>query len=146
MKKLVITSFSFLIFFCSYSQNEKIEKEIRQMEEKRVAAYIKKDTAALLKILAPEYCANRPLGVVSTREKVLELVLTDSISFSSYKFEIEHIIIKKNFVITMGNDTVEPRGNNRNAGQTLKRRYTHIWSKENGNWLLIARHANIVCQ
>ena len=64
MKKLVITSFSFLIFFCSYSQNEKIEKEIRQMEEKRVAAYIKKDTAALLKILAPEYCANRPLGVV----------------------------------------------------------------------------------
>lgn len=100
----------------------------------------------MLKILAPEYCANRPLGVVSTREKVLELVLTDSISFSSYKFEIEHIIIKKNFVITMGNDTVEPRGNNRNAGQTLKRRYTHIWSKENGNWLLIARHANIVCQ
>ena len=116
------------------------------MEEKRVAALIIKDTAALLKIWAPDYCANRPLGVVSTREKILELVLTDSLSFSSFKFEIEKIIIKKNFVITMGNDTVEPSGKNRNAGNTLKRRFTHIWSKENGNWLLIARHANIVCQ
>ena len=116
------------------------------MEEKRVAALIIKDTAALLKIWAPDYCANRPLGVVSTREKILELVLTDSLSFSTYKFEIEKIIIKKNFVITMGNDTVEPSGKNRNAGNRLKRRFTHIWSKENGNWLLIARHANIVYQ
>jgi len=146
MKKLIITSFSLLIFFCSYSQNEKIEKEIRQIEEKRRSAFMTKDTAALLKIWASDYVANRPAGLVSTREKVLELVLTDSLSFSSFKFEIEKIIIKKNFVITMGNDTVEPSGKNRDAGKTLKRRFTHIWVKESGNWQLLARHANIVCQ
>jgi len=37
----------------------------------------------------------------------------------------------------MGNETVAPSGNNPNAGKTLKRRYTHIWSKENDNWILI---------
>jgi ketosteroid isomerase-like protein len=146
MKKLIITYFSVFIFFCSYSQNEKIEKEIRQMEEKRVSALLIKDTAALLKIYSPDYIVNRPIGIVSTREKLIERIVADSLSFNSYKFEMEKIIIKNNLVITMGNETVEPRGKNRDAGKTLKRRYTHIWSKENGNWVLIVRHANILCQ
>ena len=146
MKKLSITYFSVFIFFCSYSQNEKIEKEIRQMEEKRVSALLIKDTAALLKIYSPDYVVNRPIGIVSTKEKLIERIVADSLSFNSYKFEMEKIIIKNNLVITMGNETVEPRGKNRDAGKTLKRRYTHIWSKENGNWVLIVRHANILCQ
>ncbi len=116
------------------------------MEEKRVSAFIIKDTAALLKIYAPDFVVNRPIGIVSTREKTIERIVADSLSFSSYKFEMEKIVIKKNLVITMGNETVEPRGKNRDAGKTLKRRYTHIWSKENGNWVLIVRHANILCQ
>ena len=146
MKKLVITGFSVFIFINSYCQNENIEREIRYVEEKRVAALRTSDTAALLKIWAPDYMVNRPAGVVSTRDKALELVLTDSLIFTSYEFEIEKILIKKDFVIVMGNDTVIPSGNNRNAGKTLKRRYTHIWTKENGNWRLFARHANILCQ
>jgi ketosteroid isomerase-like protein len=146
MKKLIITYFSVFIFFCSYSQNEKIEKEIRQMEEKRVSALLVKDTAALLKIYSPDYIVNRPIGIVSTKEKLIERIVADSLSFNSYKFEMEKIIIKNNLVITMGNETVEPRGKNRDAGKTLKRRYTHIWSKENENWVLIVRHANILCQ
>ena len=146
MKKLIIAFFSLLCFFCSYSQNERIEKEIRQKEEIRVAAFRTKDTAALSKIWAPDYTVNRPAGVVSTRDQVLELVLKDTISFTSFEFEIEKILIKKDFVIVMGNDTVIPGGNNPNAGKTVKRRYTHIWTKENGNWRLFTRHANILCQ
>jgi len=146
LKKLIISSFSLLIFSCSYSQNEKIEKEIQQMEEKRVTAFLKKDTTALLRIWAPDYFVNRPAGLVSTRGKILELVLSDTISFSSLKSEVEYISIKSNFVISMGNETITPSGNNPNAGKTLKRRFTHIWSKDSGNWKLLARHANFVCQ
>jgi ketosteroid isomerase-like protein len=146
MKKLIITSLSLLIFFCSYSQNEKIEKEIRQMEEKRVSALLAKDTAALLKIYSPDYAVNRPIGILSTRDKSIERIVADSLSFISYKFEMENLIIKNGLAITMGNETVQPTGKNRDAGKTLKRRYTHIWSKENGNWVLIVRHANILCQ
>lgn len=146
MKKLFTTLFLVFIFFCSYSQNEKIEKEIQQMEEKRVAALLIKDTAALLKIYSPDYMVNRPIGIASTRDKSIERIVADSLSFISYKFEREKIMIKKDLAITMGNETVEPTGKNRDAGKILKRRYTHIWSKENGNWVLIVRHANILCQ
>ena len=146
MKKVIITSLSVLIFICGYSQNEKIEKEIRQLEEKRVAAFLKKDTAALLRMWTPDYFVNRPAGLVSTRDKVLELVLTDTISFTSFKSEVEYIRVKSNLVISMGNETITPSGNNPDAGKTLKRRFTHIWTKDNGNWRLLARHANLVCQ
>jgi len=146
MRKFITTSLSLLIFTCSYSQNEKIEKAIRQLEENRVAAFLKKDTAALLKMWAPDYFVNRPAGIVSTRDKILELVLTDTISFSSFKSEVEYISIRSNFVISMGNETITPSGNNPNAGKTLKRRFTHIWSKDDGNWRLLARHANFICQ
>jgi ketosteroid isomerase-like protein len=29
--------------------------------------------------------------------------------------------------------------------QTVKRRYTNIWMKKDGNWKLVARHANVIC-
>lgn len=146
MKQLLITTFSFFMFFYSYCQSENIEKMIRQMEEKRAAAFRIKDTAALLKIWATDYTANRPAGFISTRDQVLELVMKDTISFTSFEFEIEKILIRNDFVIVMGNDTVIPSGNNPNAGKRLNRRFTHIWTKENGGWKLLARHANILCQ
>lgn len=146
MKKIIITFYSIFIFFCSYSQDEKIEKEIRQMEEKRVSALLAKDTAAIIKIYSPDYYVNRPIGILSTKDKSIERIVADSLSFISYKFEMEKLIIKNGLAITMGNETVQPTGKNRDAGKILKRRYTHIWSKENGSWVLIVRHANILCQ
>src|SRR5205809_2161508 len=116
MKKLIGTSLSLLIFFCSYSQNEKIEKEIRQIEEKRVSALLTKDTAALLKIYSPDYAVNRPIGILSTRGKLIERIVGDSLGFISFKFEMEKIIIKNGLVITMGSETVQPAGKNRDAG------------------------------
>ena len=148
MKNLIFTSFLLLIFSNSYSQNEKIEKEIRLMEEKRAVAALKQDTAALLKLWASDYFVNRPAGLVSTRDKILELVLTDTISFSSFKTEVEYIRVKNDFAISMGNETVSGRVNSPSpiAGKTVKRRFTHIWIKEKGNWVLFARHANYLCQ
>ena len=148
MKKIILLPVSLLIFLCSYSQNEKIETEIRQMEEKRAAAALKQDTVALMKLWASDYFVNRPAGMVSTRDKILELVLTDTISFSSFKTEVEYIRVKSDFVISMGNETVTGRVNSPSpiAGKTVKRRFTHFWIKENGNWVLFARHANYLCQ
>ncbi len=74
------------------------------------------------------------------------MVLTDTISFNSFENEIEAILIKKDFVVVMGNETVIPSGNNPDAGKTLIRRFTHIWTKQSGNWGLFARHANVLCK
>lgn len=146
MKKIITAFYSLLIFFLGYSQDKEIEKEVRQMEKERVSAFMTKDTAALLKIWAPDYFVNRPAGVVSTRDQVLGMVLSDTISFKNLEFEIEKIVVKKNFVIVMGSDTADPGEKSPYAGKILHRRFTHIWSNESGAWRLLARHANILCE
>ena len=40
---------------------------------------------------------------------------------------------------------LKPAGNAPGAGQTLRRRYTNVWMRRNGKWLLTARQASIIC-
>jgi hypothetical protein len=44
----------------------------------------------------------------------------------------------------MGGETIQPIGNAPQAGQTVQRRFTHVWKNEEGVWRLVARHANII--
>ena len=146
MKKIITLFLSAFIFIYAHSQNIDIENKIREIEKERIAAILKKDTAKLSHIWGVEYFANRPAGFISPRNKVLELILKDTLSLESYKSEIEQIIVRNGFVITMGSEIVMPTGNNPNAGKLLNRRFTHVWSNEDGRWRLIARHANILCK
>jgi hypothetical protein len=145
MKKIITTSLLLCVFICTYSQNAAIETEIKGLEQKVVQAILQKDSATLRKLWAPGFMVNAPTNRVVTGGQV-EMVMAGAISYSSYTKEIEKIFIKGDLVITMGNETVVPAIGNPRAGQTIKRRYTNIWVKENGNWITIARHASEVCQ
>jgi hypothetical protein len=48
-------------------------------------------------------------------------------------------------VVVMGRETLTPAGNAPGAGQTIRRRYTNVWMKNRGKWLLTVRHAHIIC-
>ena len=60
--------------------------------------------------------------------------------------EIETMLFHGDTVIVMGQETVTPVGKAPFAGQTVRRRYTHFWMKRGGDWLLTARHANVISQ
>ena len=145
MKKIITTVLSLLIFLYGNAQSEKIETEIRKLEEMQVQAILQKDSVTLKKIWHSDFMVNSPRNIV-VKGGLLERVMSGSIAYSSYTFEMEQILIKENCVITMGNETVVPVMGNPKGGQTIKRRYTQVWEKLNGTWILIARHANEICQ
>ena len=145
MKKIISLLTSLLLFFCAYSQNEMIEKEIRNLEEIQAQAIIQKDSATLRKIWSRSFMVNSPRNNVLTGGQV-EMVMAGIISYTSYTHDMEKILITGDLVISMGSETVVPVMGNPNGGKTIKRRYTNIYQKENGKWILIARHANEVCQ
>ena len=60
------------------------------------------------------------------------------INFSSFERTIKFMRITEDF------DTLKPIGNPPLAGQTVRRRFTHIWKKEGDAWRLWARHANVI--
>ncbi len=145
MKKLISLLSLLFIFLSTYAQNEKIEKEIRELEEKAAQAILKKDSATLRKIWARNFMVNSPRNNVLIGGQV-EMVMAGIISYSSYIHDMEKILITGDMVISMGSETVVPVMGNPNGGKTIKRRYTNIYQKENEKWILIARHANEICQ
>ncbi len=102
---------------------------------------------ALDKIWAEDFTVNSPRNEIAKgRAEVVKLVRAGIIKYSSFVREIETIMFHGNTVIVMGLETVKPIGNAPLAGQTVRRRFTNIWMKKKGKWLLTARHANVICQ
>jgi hypothetical protein len=135
---LMITSFS------AMSQNEQQkEVEVRAMEVKEAQALLQKDISTLKQIWSPEFMVNSPMNTVNIGGQ-LDLVAAGIIAYTSFVRDIEHVKVLKDVVVTMGSETVVPAGGPM-AGKTVYRRYTNIWIKEKGKWILTARHANNIC-
>ena len=131
----------------SAKQNNALEQEIRKLDMAEADAVLRSDLPALEKLWAEDFTVNNPGNEISKgRKEVVRLVRAGIIKYSSFVREAESVLLQGNAVIVMGLETVKPIGNAPGAGQTLRRRYTNIWMKRNGRWLLTARHANVICQ
>ncbi len=144
MKKLIFPVISLFAFFSSPAQEDKIKIEINSLEQRGVKAILQKDSATLNKLWSPAFMVNAPVNRVVKGGQVA-MVMGGQISYTSYTCQMEEMLVSGDIVITMGRETVVPVIGNPNGGQTIERRYTHIWKKQGEGWLLIARHANQVC-
>src|SRR5262245_9217707 len=128
-------------------QNRVLEDEIRKLDLAETNAVLRRDVAALEELWAEDLTVNNPRnGISRGRKEVLALVRSGSINYSSFVREIETVLIHGETVILMGLEIVKPIGNAPFAGETVRRRFTDIWMKRDGKWLLTARHANVICQ
>ena len=121
------------------------EGTIRLLEEQERLGVLNRDTAALRRVWSEQLIVNSPTNRVSSgRAVVLNFMQQGLIQYSSFERTIEHLRIDDNLAFVMGAETVHPMGNAPQAGQTVQRRFTHVWKKDGGVWLLAARHANVV--
>jgi len=146
MKMLIITLSTLLNVLCIYAQTSKAEIEIRNLEERERIAMLKHDTVTLQKMWATNFTVNAPFNrVLLSRQELMDMVNKGAIQFTSFSRDIEQVVVKKNIAVTMGSEQVVFTGNVPQAGQTIKRRFTNIWLKQNGVWTLTFRHANNLC-
>ena len=147
MKKLILTSLSFLFICCLCAQTTTAESEIRKLEETERRAVLRNDTATLRKIWDRFLIVNAPMNtVVLGGEDSVARTFTTDMAYSSFTREIEQLLVRGDMVISMGNEIIVPFGNEPKEEQAIKRRYTNIWMKQNGAWTLVARHASIICE
>ena len=145
MKKitLILVAVVHSILFFGQTDHQK-EAEVRAMEVVEAQALVEKDIPTLQEIWSPGFMVNSPINIVFIGGQV-DLVIAGIISYSSFIRTVEHVMVLKDVVITMGSETVIPSGLDPMAGQTIQRRFTNIWMKDKGNWILMARHANNIC-
>jgi ketosteroid isomerase-like protein len=127
-------------------RNNKLEQEIRRLDLAEADAIQRNDFTALSKLLAKDFTVNSPRNnVVNGREELFTLMRKGITNYSSFVREPEVVLIHGDTAIVMGAETIKPTGNAPGAGQTLRRRYTNVWMRRNGKWLLTGRQASIIC-
>lgn len=128
------------------NQTSALEQEIRRLDSAEIDAVLRKDVAALEKLWAEDFTVNNPRGEISNgRKEVFALIRNGVIDYSSFVREVEKMLIHGDTVILMGLETVKLVNKAPQAGQSVRRRFTNIWMKRNGEWRLTARHANVIC-
>ncbi len=136
---------TFVLAQNSKKTKETLEQKIRRLDLAEAEAVLRKDFQALDELCAKDFTVNNPRGEITKgSEAVKELIRSGVINYTSFVREIEAVLIYGKTVIVMGRETLVPNENSPQAGQTVRRRYTNIWMKRNGKWLLTARHASII--
>lgn len=143
MKKIITILLLLLIFYCAYSQTAS-ETEIRKLEDAQREAFLKKDTAALYKLMSPDFVVHAPTNRILTFNQLKHLIRTGEVDMELFERITEKVTFIENIAIAMGNETLNPTGKMPNAGKTVKRRYTNIWMKNNNVWQLVARQSTII--
>ena len=96
-------------------------------------------------VWSEQLVVNAPSNRISAdRDTVLNLMRQGLIHYSSFERRIERLRVDGDIAIVMGAETIMPVGNSPQAGQTVQRRFTHVWKKEAGAWRLVVRHANVI--
>lgn len=127
----------------SVKQNSALEQTIRKLEQEEIDALLRGDLAAVQAHWAEDYTVNNPFNQVVKASR--GPIRAGTLTYSSFVREIESVLIHGNTVIVMGRETVVPKDSSPDAGKTIRRRYTNVWMKEKGKWLLTARHASVIC-
>jgi ketosteroid isomerase-like protein len=127
-------------------RNSILEQEIRRLDLAEADAIQRNDFAALNTLLAVDFTVNSPRNnVVHGRDELFALMRNGVTNYSSFDRKPETVLIHGNTAIVLGAETISPADNTSGAGKTVRRRYTNIWMKRNGKWVLTARQASIIC-
>ncbi|ARU26621.1 nuclear transport factor 2 family protein [Cellvibrio sp. PSBB006] len=123
--------------------DESVEATIRRLDLAEASAVLTADFDTVEKLWAPDMIVNNPFNQVVKASS--GRVRSGAVTYASFTRNIESIQIHDTTAIVMGNEIIVPSGKSIGAGTTIHRRYTNIWMKRDGQWLLTARHANVIC-
>ena len=119
------------------------EELLRKLEQRQVDLLLKGDVKQMEAAWGPEFTVNNPFNdVVNGHEGPIR---TGKLTYSAFTRVVEKIIFHDEIAVVMGRETVVPSGRSADAGEELKRRFTNVWVRSDGEWKMLARHANVIC-
>jgi hypothetical protein len=128
----------------SHSSSDTVEREIRRLEAEQVDNLMNGKTAEMKKNWYSNFTVNNPFNVV--QDAATEPVQTGMLTYAKFERNIEKVLLHDSVVVEMGNELIAsktaPKGSSHDTNQPIKRRFTNVWMRKNGRWLMIARHAN----
>ena len=143
--KYTILLFVATLFMLINSFGQKTdEKLIRKLGDKERQAILQGDTSALAELMSKNIVVQNPENAVVGFELIMDRIRQGKINYASFERKIDSISFVNGLAVVMGLEILIPQAGSQNAGKTVKRRFTNIWTKENETWKLTVRQATIV--
>lgn len=129
-----------------YSQSS-TEAEIRRLEALQIEYLLAGKVAEMKKNWAPDYTVNNPFNVV--QDAATGPIQTGVLTYTKFERSIDKVLVHDSVVVVMGGELVVPKtgpkGSSHDTHEAIKRRFTDVWMRMDGKWLMIARHASNIC-
>jgi hypothetical protein len=91
------------------------------------------------------FVANSPGGGVINGEQMRAAFASGNVSYAEVEMKLDYAGSHgPDVVVLMGEEIVVPGPTARNAGQRIRRRFTDIFRKENGEWRHDVRHSSVI--
>jgi hypothetical protein len=96
-------------------------------------------------VSAKDLIVSTPANRVARLETVIGFFKAGRMNYESVDVTIKALDARGDHVVIMGEEVVKPRKTARNAGKTVRRRFTDVWRRESDAlWRLTIRRATIV--
>lgn len=117
--------------------NENLDTALRAAEQLRCAAMLANDNAALSQLLDPRLQFHHATGAVDDKAAYLAKMAAGRILYVGITWPEEHIIrLADNAALLTGRMTTDVRVDG--VGKCLNNRVITAWSRNDGNWQLVA--------
>jgi ketosteroid isomerase-like protein len=94
--------------------------------------------------MSKQIVVQNPENAIVGFRQIMDRIKSGKIDYSAFERRIDNIAFVNSIAIVMGLETLIPQGNTKDAGKTVKRRFTNVWTKEKDGWKLTARQATVI--
>ena len=122
----------------SRAQHARVEQIIRKLDEERIQAQIHADAAALDRLYADDFIGVGPSGTVRTKPQVMSDFTSGTLKFQSITTDEVQVRVYGNSAVETGLSTM--KGEDKGKAVPQDTRFTRVWVKQQGRWLLVANH------
>ena len=129
---------------------ERLTTDLAELDAQQKTMVANADVDGLAKLAHPDLRINAPTNRILTREQFLAMMRSGQIGAEAFERTAESVTVTGKIGVVMGFEVFTPTAASE-LGKTfgvrpLKRRYTNVYVKENGKWLWLVRHANVVLE
>jgi ketosteroid isomerase-like protein len=114
----------------------RVQEQLKKLEEEWATAFIKRDGAALKRILAEDYYIIDPNGSVGNKAQTIEDITSGNTVFESIKYDDLNVRVYGTFAIVTGGETVTVRSNGQSSTVTF--RFTDVFTLRRGQWQAVS--------
>ena len=119
--------------------DEAATEEITRLELARAEAYLRRDVAALERLLPEHFTFNRSIGSFGKRE-LLALIESGELMFESLERRVESVKVYLATAVAFGKDEVKVRYKGEDIGGRYRFSNTYVW--DGARWVIVVTHSS----